>query len=82
MWHYAGWGWGFGFVWFFFALLFFGFIVRMVFFRRFGCGRWGGWGPPGHGYAYEDHEAVLKRRLAAGEITEEEYQKLREVLRR
>ncbi len=80
MWHYAGWGWGFGIGWFLFVLLFVGFILRMVFFRRFGCGGWGAWGPPG--YRYPDHDDVLKRRLAAGEINEDEYHKLREILRR
>lgn len=82
MWHYAGWGWGcgFGIGWFLVVLLFTGFIVRMALFRRFGCGRGGAWGT--HGYGYPDHDDVLKRRLAAGEINEEEYQKLREILRR
>jgi len=81
MWHAAGWGWGFGFVWLLFILLFIGFFVRMLFFRRWGgCG----WGPGGrYGYGgFQDHEEVLKHRLAAGEISEEDYQRLRDVLRR
>lgn len=71
-WHGA---WG-PFCWFipilFFALLFFG---RFWF---WGCG-WGwrrrGW----HGGRWEA-EAILQRRLAAGEIDEAEYRRLREVL--
>lgn len=80
MWH-AGF-WGFGFLCVVILLVVVGLIARMVFFRRFGssCGP----GPFGRGpwSAGDDHEAILKRRLAAGEITEEEYQHVRDVLRR
>lgn len=60
-------------------------IVRLVLFRRYAHLGWGGWGPgPWHRGWYDhgafDPEAVLKRRLASGEITEAEYQRLKEVL--
>ncbi len=78
MWHYAGWGWGPGF---FFCILFviviIGFIARLLWFRHWGGCGWG----PGR-FSYQDHEDVLKRRLAAGEISEEEYNHLRDVLHR
>lgn len=68
-------------VWFPFSFFFLFFVVavgiRLLFFRRF----WGGCGW-GRGYGFESHEEVLRRRLAAGEITEEEYQRLRDILRR
>lgn len=53
--------------------------ARILFFRR-----WGGpWGGPGYGPWNHDHghESILKRRLANGEITEEEYQHLRTTLK-
>lgn len=61
-------------------------IVRLFAFRRWGrgcgCG-WGyrgGYGGPGPGTG-ADAEAVLQRRLAAGEIDEAEYRRVREILR-
>ncbi|HVB08791.1 MAG TPA: SHOCT domain-containing protein [Bacillota bacterium] len=67
--------WGWGFWWFppfgFFILLFLllgG--IRFLFFRH--RGPWRHW--------QEDPLALLKRRLAIGEITEAEYQRLKEIL--
>jgi len=75
MWAHA-WVFPFGF---FFLLIAFAFTMRMIFGRRFG-----GWGC-GYGYGWRQdcmaHEAVLKRRLAEGQITEEDYQRLRDLLR-
>ena len=82
------WGYWFPPFGFFFVLLglfvVFG-IVRLILFRRYGP--WGGWGPRPwrHGWygpdpAGFDADAVLKRRLASGEITEADYQRLREIL--
>lgn len=79
------WGHPYGFVPFAFPLGFLLFIVlafvalRFVFLRR-GVGPWGGlW----YGTSPHDggHEAILKRRLAQGEITEDEYQHLRSTLK-
>ncbi|MFB5191398.1 SHOCT domain-containing protein [Alicyclobacillus fastidiosus] len=69
------WGHGFGcFGFFIFLAIFICFIVtRVCMFRRYGgCGRrW-----------MDDAEAILRRRLASGEIDEAEYQKLRDALKR
>lgn len=89
------WGYPHGFSFFpfvFFPIGFFIFVVlcliviRLVFFRRFR--RFGGTcGGPMYGPMYEpwskqgDAEAILKRRLANGDITEEEYKHLRETLK-
>lgn len=64
----------------FVALLFI--TLRIIFFRRFR--RFGGtcsgpmYGPWNHGH---DAEVILKRRLANGDITEEDYNHLRDVLK-
>lgn len=79
---------GFGFFPFVFPFGFFVFIAlffiisRIIFFRRFGrygsgCGR-PMYGPWNQG---RDAEVILKRRLANGDITEEEYQHLRDILK-
>jgi uncharacterized membrane protein len=59
----------------FFMLMFIGFIVRMIAFRRYGrCCH--------HGFQYEDEAfAILRRRLVNGEIGDEEYQRLKAVLK-
>jgi uncharacterized membrane protein len=57
-----------------FVLLLIAFIVSRIFwFRRFGgcCSRQNG---------RMDAEAILRRRLANGDITEEEYQKTKDIL--
>ncbi len=81
-----GWGYWFPPFGFFFVLLgvflIFG-VIRLILFRRYGPWGWGpgGWPRGGYGHGgFGDAEAVLKRRLASGEITEAEYQRLREVL--
>jgi uncharacterized membrane protein len=67
MWHGH---WCFGFI-FFFIFLFI--ILRVVAFRRFGgCHR--GW--------YDEAEVLLRKRLVNGEITEEEYQRLKDALKK
>jgi uncharacterized membrane protein len=82
--------WGFWFppFGFFFVLLgvfvLFG-ILRLILFRRYGPWGWGGGGPGPWRHGWYDHgaydaEPVLRRRLASGEITEAEYQRLKEVL--
>lgn len=60
---------------FFFAFAIFVFAMRLLFLRRFGRGRCGSF----HGYA--DIDSVRKRRLAAGEISETDYERLRDLLR-
>ncbi len=61
----------------FFFILLIVFIVFMVFriisFRR--CGGWNGWQS-----GRMDAEAILRRRLANGDISEEEYQKVKDIL--
>jgi uncharacterized membrane protein len=83
-----GWGYGYWFppFGFFFALLaaflIFG-VIRLILFRRFGP--WGIWGPGPwrrgwYGHPSCDAEALLRRRLASGEITDAEYQRLKDIL--
>ena len=79
LWHGAHHWWGGGFLFFFLALILIFFLARFVFFR-------GWWGPRGP-WAYREWpdsspEAVLKRRLARGEISEADYEHLRDVLKR
>jgi uncharacterized membrane protein len=84
------WGhpYGFGFFPFVFPFGFFIFVAlcfivaRIIFFRRFrqfggGCGvpMYGPWNKDG------DPQVTLKRRLANGDITEEEYKHLRDMLK-
>lgn len=66
---------------FFFLIAFCFIITRIVFFRRFrNAGGYGGpmCGPWSYG---RDAEMILKRRMANGDITEEEYKHLRDVLK-
>jgi uncharacterized membrane protein len=71
--------WGGGFLFFFLGLILIFFLARFVFFR--GC-----WGPRGYwgsrDWPDSSPEAVLKRRLARGEISESDYEHLRDVLKR
>ncbi len=57
----------------FFVLLIVFIVSRIIFFRRYGgfCGWQNG---------RMDAEAILRRRLANGDITEEEYQKVKDIL--
>ena len=78
-WPWAVW-WPFG--WIFIVFLTF-MIMRLVFWRRgwWGRGHWGhpyyyGGAPGGHVPA----EEILRQRLAKGEITEDEYKRLMDVL--
>jgi uncharacterized membrane protein len=71
MWHEHYGPWCFGFLFFFLMIAFF--MFRLLAFRRFGGGC-RGW--------YDDAEIVLRKRLASGEISEEEYQKLKAVLKK
>lgn len=70
--------WGFH-PWFFvFPFLFLVLIaVRMFTWRRFGRPCCGGYG---YGYGGDDAMAMLRRRLVNGEINEEEYQRLKQLL--
>lgn len=65
---------GFHFFPFLLMLLVIFMIIRMIAFRKHG--RWCHAGPDGRMEA----DAILKRRLASGEINEEEYQRLKDVL--
>ena len=67
--------WWFPFPWFFLGFLVIALLFRFVLFRR------GGYGCGGRWDRGLDAESVLKRRLASGQITEEEYRRLREVIR-
>ena len=70
MWHGHFGPWCFGFIFFF---IFLSFILRVVAFRRFGgCRR--GW--------YDEAEVLLRKRLVNGEISEEEYQRLKDTLKK
>lgn len=66
--------WWFPWPWILLMVFFLFLILRFTLFRRgWGCG--GRWDTP------LDAEAILKRRLASGQITEEEFQRLRNLLR-
>ncbi|MDQ0200352.1 SHOCT domain-containing protein [Neobacillus ginsengisoli] len=70
MWAHHGYPW-FGFLFF---ILVIGFIIfRVVTFRKYGGRRCG---------SFDEAEAILRKRLAGGEINEEEYQKLKEALKK
>lgn len=67
---------------FFFCIMLWFIVTRIIFFRRFR--RFGGaCGGPMYGPWNRDTEPdiILKRRLANGEITEEEYRHLRDTLK-
>ncbi|MGH2459135.1 MAG: SHOCT domain-containing protein [Chloroflexota bacterium] len=59
----------------FFFLLLIGLVVVLLVSRRHN-----GWSHRGEGAGLADAEAILRRRLASGEISEAEYRALREVL--
>jgi len=50
-------------------------LVRLLFFRRWGWGCGGGWNRS------FDAESILKRRLASGQITEDEFKRLRDIVK-
>ena len=67
--------WWFPFPWFFLTFLLVFVLFRFILFRR-------GW--RGRGYSDDrllDAESILKRRLASGQITEAEYQRLLQIVR-
>ena len=72
MWHEHYGPWCFGFLFFFLIIAFF--MFRMLAFRRFGGFR--------RDWQSDDAEAILRKRLASGEISEEEYQKIMAVLKK
>jgi uncharacterized membrane protein len=75
-----GWGYHHGFFPFgpIFCALFLAFVIFRIFaFRRCGWRR-RGW----HGDDRFEAEAILQRRLASGEITAEEYHRLKEILKK
>jgi uncharacterized membrane protein len=70
MWAHHGHPW-FGFL---FIILVIGFIIfRVVTFRKYGGCRYG---------SFDEAEAILRKRLASGEINEDEYQKLKDALKK
>ena len=71
-----GW-WGGGIVFFILALIVVLLLAKFVFFR-------GWWGGPARFASWPDTtpEAVLKRRLAGGEISEADYDRLLSLLRK
>jgi uncharacterized membrane protein len=74
------WWWPIGWIFFIFLMVM---IMRFVFWGRRGWrhaywGPHGYYGPPGHVPA----EEILRQRLAKGEITEDEYKRLMDVLSR
>jgi len=71
MWYAHQGPWCFGFL--FFILIFGFFIFRAFAFRNYGGYR-RGW--------HDEADAVLRKRLASGEINEEEYQKLKDTLKK
>ena len=83
MWH-GGWPWFWGFGWLFGLILFFT-VSRLLWWRSgYGCGGWYGpdWhGRPGYPGGPGQAEAILRERLARGEIDQAEYDRLRDVLR-
>jgi uncharacterized membrane protein len=66
--------WWYPFPWFLFTFLIVLLLFRFLFFRR-------GWGWGGHWDRPLDAESMLKRRLASGQITEEEYHRLLQLIR-
>jgi putative membrane protein len=75
-WHDGGFHWWFPLIplaWFLLFLLFFGFVVRRLWWR-------GGPGGPSGGSGHSA-EGVLGRRFAEGDIDEQEYRRRLEVLR-
>jgi hypothetical protein len=76
------WWWGlFPLGWLLIAVLLFGLLRARRGYGGYAC-RGCGWGSPWPGGGATDAEAILKRRLANGEITEGDYQRLREALSR
>lgn len=70
--------WGYGFHpmgWIFGALLIALVVSRIFFFRRYGHGCHGG-----YHHGQDDAMAILRRRLVNGEISDEEYRRLKEIL--
>jgi uncharacterized membrane protein len=56
-------------------LLFFGLLFVLIVFKVFWWGPWR-W----RGYWDEDADAILKRRLASGQITEDDYRRLKQAM--
>lgn len=73
-WAFHGGCWFFPFGFFLLIILMGLGLAKMLRFRHFGhhCGR---------PFEHSDYEGILKNRLANGEITEEDYQRLKELLR-
>lgn len=65
----------FGFLMFFFLCFF---VIRVILFRRFRRTGAGCWGSSDGRLSAED---ILKRRLARGEVTEEEFQRIKDKLK-
>ena len=71
------WWWGGAIFMIFFALIFLLIILKLFWWRPWGRpwgGRYYGW--------HDDEESILRRRLARGEITESDYERLRDLLRK
>ncbi|MFY4776185.1 hypothetical protein [Metabacillus sp. RGM 3146] len=63
---------------FFLIPLFVFLAIRIILFRRYGSWCFG----PGHYQGRYDAETILMQRLARGEISEEEYLRLREIMQK
>ena len=68
----GGWWWGGGFVAFFFVLVAALLVLKILVFRGWGRRTWPDTSP----------EAILKRRLASGEISEADYDRVAALLKR
>ena len=69
------WWWGGGIFLLFYGLLFLLLVIKLFWWRP--------WGRPWTHYGYhDDEESILRRRLARGEITEADYERLRDLLRK
>jgi putative membrane protein len=76
----GSWGWGFGWpwlgvLWLVFAVLFWGGLIALLVWAVRASAGWHR-APRTH----DDAREVLRRRLAAGEISEEEYERIRRLL--
>lgn len=80
--HMEGFGFGFGWI---FMLLFWGLIILAIFALVRGAtghGCWGGHHHDEHGYKGNNATNILKERYAKGEISKEDFEKMKKDLER